>query len=297
MAKNIDITEIVVKPILEALDRGDTVPWHKPWNPAYGLPRSLSTGKAYRGLNVFVLGFTAIAKGYESPWWGTYKQISERGGQVRKDEKSTIVSYWKPMIKEDESGNTKSWFMLKYFRVFNADQCDNVKVPAIKGNDNSPIELCEQICAGYDGPEVFHGDSRAFYNILSDQIHLPDMAAFESAESYYSTRFHEMTHSTGHASRLAREGIVEHDFFGSPVYSEEELIAEMGAAMLAGHAGIHQTTIQSSAAYIASWRKKLGDDPGIVLRAASKAQRAADMILGVSYSQESSEDDTATQAA
>ena len=105
-------------------------------------------------------------------------------------------------------------------------------------------------------------------------------AAFGSAEEYYSTLFHELTHSTGHPSRIRREGIEKLNTFGSESYSKEELIAEMGAAMLAGVTGIERKTLANSAAYLKSWIDVLKSDVRMVVFAASQAQKAADYIQG-----------------
>jgi antirestriction protein ArdC len=306
MAKNAkaEVAQIVTDQILSLIDSTGNLPWQKPWDVAYGLPRSLSTGKAYRGLNPFILGITAQINGYSSPWWGTYDQIAARGGQVRKGEKSTIVTFWKIMHKEEMSAKTNKvekskWAILRYFRVFNSDQADNVKVPEIKGgNEGSPIEVCEAIVAGYvNGPTIGHGGTAAYYIPSTDHVQVPQFEAFNSAEEYYSTMFHELGHSTGHSSRLAREGVVQHDSFGSPIYTREELVAEMTAAMLAGHAGIEQSTIHNSAAYIKGWRDKISTDNRLILAAAGQAQKASDRVLGTVFENEASEPENASQAA
>jgi antirestriction protein ArdC len=109
---------------------------------------------------------------------------------------------------------------------------------------------------------------------------MPSRTAFESQAEYYSTLFHELTHSTGHAKRLAREGFDRPQMFGSESYSREELIAEMGSAMLCGVAGIEQATVANSVAYLKSWIARLKSDSRLVVHAASAAQKAADYIRG-----------------
>jgi antirestriction protein ArdC len=108
---------------------------------------------------------------------------------------------------------------------------------------------------------------------------MPSRSAFDSAEKYYSTLFHELTHSTGHPSRVGREGIMEHNPFGSEDYSKEELVAEMGAAMLCGVAGVESRTLDNSASYLQSWINRLRSDSRLIVSAASQAQKAADYIL------------------
>ena len=122
---------------------------------------------------------------------------------------------------------------------------------------------------------------RAWYRPSSDTVGMPSLPLFNSAEEYYSTLFHELAHSTGHQSRIGREGIEQLNTFGSESYSKEELVAEMGAAMLCGVTGIAPTTISNSAAYLNSWIERLRGDSQLIISAASAAQKAADYIQGV----------------
>jgi antirestriction protein ArdC len=299
-----DVYQIVTDQIVALLE-GGTVPWHKPWDPSIGRPLSMSTRKAYRGINPFLLACSAAAAGYSSPWWGTYDQITERGGQVRKGEQSTLIVFWKTGTREvtDEATGQeteKRWAVLRYFRVFNAEQADGLDERWLKapdGHDTNPIGSCEELVASYlaDGPSLAHGGNAAFYSPGRDHVQLPPIAAFTDAAEYYSTMFHELTHSTGHGSRLNREGIVEGHSFGDELYSREELIAEMGAAMLCGVAGIEQTTVTNSAAYLASWIKVLKGDAKLAVAAAGQAQRACDLILGTTFEAEA--EDVNQQAA
>jgi antirestriction protein ArdC len=169
---------------------------------------------------------------------------------------------------------------LRYYTVFNVEQCDGIKAP---GSDkvNNPIEECERIVAGMPNSPAMVQDARAWYRPANDTVGIPSRQAFGSAEEYYSTLFHELTHSTGHPLRIGREGIEMLNTFGSESYSKEELIAEMGAAMLAGIAGIERRTLANSAAYLQSWIEVLKSDSRMVVFAASQAQKAADYIQGV----------------
>ena len=283
--------------VLEALE-GGTVMWHKPWH-ATGetAPLNIDSNKKYRGINVFLLAFTAMEKGYSSNRWGTYKQIGERGGQVRKGEKSTEVVFWKILDKTQEvDGETvnKKIPMLRTYNVFNEDQADwdpetdrRRAVPVRAQVD--PVQAAEGVIAEYlslTGPSVRHGGDRAFYAPGFDMVQLPHQGDFDSTDHYYSTKFHEVTHSTGHTSRLAREGIADGTFgkFGDGVYSKEELIAEMGAAMLCGIAGVDQAaTIPATAAYLAHWRDALKGDNKLIVQAAAAAQKAVDLIVGTTF--------------
>lgn len=175
---------------------------------------------------------------------------------------------------------------MRYYTVYNVAQCENIdesKIPSIPTthNDFDHIAECEAIIAGMPNcPEIQQGKQRASYNPLSDIISIPRFDSFDTAEEYYSTLFHELTHSTGHGSRLNRLNN-NVSGFGNEEYSKEELVAEMGAAFLCGFAGIENTTINNSVAYIQGWLKALKHDKKLVIMAAAQAQKAADYILMV----------------
>lgn len=272
----------VANQILAALDEG-VIPWQQPWASPEG-QLSLSTGKAYRGINPFLLGVTAMSRGYENPYWLTYKQAQQRGGQVRKGEKATTIMFWKRVVAE-EDGEDRSFMVAKTFSVFNAEQCDNVATPEWQRTgrlDFRPIEKAETIVANMpNAPKIHDGGSAAYYRPGTDSVHMPDRDRFVSADSYYQTLFHELGHATGHKSRLNREGVTGTVKFGSGQYGREELIAEFSAAFVGNVAGLDLTTIDRSAGYIESWKKTIRATPKMVVQAASKAQAAADYIRGI----------------
>jgi antirestriction protein ArdC len=298
-----DAAQETTNKIIAALEAG-TVIWHKTWKSSGGgsdLPRSLATGKVYRGVNVFTLWFEGMLKGYTSQYWGTYRQISERGGQVRKGEKSTEIVFWKILEKTekvDGEDRTKKIPLLRLFHVFNTEQAEwgeDARLPEIAqpAEAPDPIEAAEAIVADYlaKGPSLGHGGDRAFYRSAADHVQVPHAADFISPEAYYSTLYHELTHSTGHESRLDREGIANGTFgaFGDKVYSNEELVAEMGAAILCAVAGIEQAaTLDDSAAYINHWLGALKADSSLIIKAASAAQKAVDLVVGTKFDEEES---------
>jgi len=272
------VYSIVTEQILKQLEYG-AAPWHRPWTTE--IPRNLSSGRAYRGLNVFLLA----SNGYGSPYWLTYKQAIERGGHVRKGEHGTRIVFWKIGTREieDADGDTieRKSIVLRYYTVFNVEQCEGIAAPMPAPIVN-PIEECERIVRQMPSPPAFEQDSRAWYRPSSDTVGMPSRNAFNSAEAYYSTLFHELIHSTGHPKRVGRDGIEKLNTYGSESYSKEELIAEMGAAMLCGVAGIERKTLSNSAAYLKSWINVLKSDARMVVSAASQAQKAADYIQGCS---------------
>lgn len=279
-----DVYTEVTERIIEALEAG-TVPWRKPWSSsAAGTgPVSLRGGKPYRGVNVFLLELTAATAGYTDPRWGTYKAITEAGGQVRRGEKGTRVILWKPVKRDGEAAEAKGpgYLLLRQYTVFNVEQADGIEpLPRVELSQHERHERADAIMAGYDhGPVVIHGASAAVYSPRTDVVRLPDPEAFVTPAAYYLTAFHELVHSTGHESRLKR---IEPALFGSDPYAREELVAEMGAAMLAGLAGLPPQTEQS-AAYIESWLGALRNDRKLVVQAAAQAQKAADLIVGDTF--------------
>lgn len=275
------VYEVITDRIVRMLDEG-TVPWRKPWRAA-DMPRSVR-GRAYRGINLWLL----LHRGYSDPRWLTFKQAQQLGGRVRPHQKGTPVVLWKPLMVPDPNDSTrqKKVLLLRYYTVFNVEQCDGLTLPMLKVAENTddPIHAALAIVSRYaenDGPSIEQdGINRAYYVPVTDSIHTPRFATFESAAAFYATQFHEMGHSTGHESRLNRKGVSTFDHFGSGQYAKEELVAEMTAAFLAGEAGLDPATIENSAAYIASWKRALTDDPKLVVSAAAQAQKAADLILG-----------------
>jgi len=283
-----DVYQIITDKIINLLESG-VVPWRRPWTST-GLPRNLVSKKPYRGINYFLLS----ASKYVSPFWLTYRQATELGGHIRKGEESTAVVFWKI---EDAKRSTEDLdteaidekhrrrFLLRYYRLFNLEQCELPqsvfdKLPKMETHQYDPIEAVEKIIAGMPNPpEIVRAGSKAFYSPITDRITLPPRELFISAEEEAATETHELIHSVGHEKRLAREGICEAAPFGSPVYSKEELTAELGAAYLCAEAGISNAVIANQAAYVAGWLAKLRDDRKLLIHAAAQAQHAADFIL------------------
>jgi antirestriction protein ArdC len=281
-----DLYQRITDQVIEMLDQG-VVPWRSPILGRTGSrqPRNLNTGKQYRGINVFLLAFTAYAKGYESAYWLTFKQARDRGGNVKKGEKASMVVFWKQYeVTDKETGEIKTVPILKFYNVFSVDQCENVPAPdapKFTPTPFNPIEAAEGIVKGYkDGPVIEHTGSQAYYKPSIDTVRIPEPTRFEKNEDYYSTILHELSHSTGVKKRLNRGLDTDPRPFGSPDYGKEELVAEMSAAFLCGHAGIHPAVIQNSAAYISGWLGLIKKDKKLVILAAGAAQKSADWILG-----------------
>jgi antirestriction protein ArdC len=272
------VYDIVTERILSELEKGE-VPWRKPWRALP--PANLISKKHYRGINFFLLSLA----GYGSQYWLTYRQAQSLGGNVRKGEHGTKIVFWKFDKYETETadGETekRASAFLRYYVVFNLEQTEGLKALLALPSAN-PIESAEAIVAGMPNAPAFEQDFRASYIPSKDTVTMPSRTAFQSQAEYYSTLFHELTHATGHAKRLGREGFDKPQMFGSESYSREELVAEMGSAMLCGVSGIELSTIANSAAYLKSWTARLKGDSRLVVSAASAAQKAADYIRGES---------------
>lgn len=271
------VYELVTQKIIEKLEKG-AVPWKKPFAERQAV--NWLTQRPYRGINTLLL---------DGGEYATYKQIIEHGGQVKKGEKSHIVVFFKwieiEQEKEDGESEVKKIPLLRYYRVFEINtQCKGLESRRKDEIfDHNPIEKAERIVQGYsNAPKISHVSGRAYYSPLEDRVNVPNKRDFEKVEDYYSVLFHELIHSTGHKSRLNREGIVSlaNNPFGSEEYSKEELIAEIGASMLCGVVGIEHATLDNTTAYIQGWLKALKNDKRLIILASQQAQKASDYILG-----------------
>lgn len=267
------VYQIVTDQIIAKLEQG-VIPWRKPWSTKRGeCAHNWVSGRPYTGINAMLL---------EAGEYATFKQIQDAGGTVKKGEKGHIVVFYKLFETEDED---KKIPYLRYYKVFEINtQCEGLKskVVPVPEDTREPIGEAEAIVQAYvDAPKVEHIGARACYIPNQDEVRMPKRATFESLEEYYSTLFHELVHSTGHKDRLDRAGVMNTSFFGSATYSKEELVAEIGAAMLCSISGIGFETLDNSVAYVSSWLRRLKGDPKMVVLAAGQAQKAADYIQGL----------------
>ena len=276
--------ERITTAIIEKLEQG-TKPWVKPWR---GLPVSRplrSCGTPYRGMNTFWLWMVADACGYASPYWMTYRQCHELGGQVRKGEKSTIAIFYKSYTKEVENAegevDTENRRVLKAYAVFNADQCDGLPEfyhpkPMVAPVESAGRETKLDQFFGAIGANLRHHGCQAYYEPVLDRVTMPPAELFEACDHYYATLAHELSHWTGHSSRLDRD---LRNRFGSDAYAAEELIAELSSAILGAELGLPVSHLDHHASYIASWLKILKSDERAILTAAAKAEEAASLLL------------------
>lgn len=292
-----DVHQEITNKIIEAIEAGAgefVMPWHR--GSAQGRPVNAITGKPYNGANVLSLWVTAQALGYSSNEWATYKQWAEKGAQVRKGEKSALVMFYKPVTSQDEregdeqddEKKARRGLIARAFRVFNAAQVDGytpkqAEAPKIARPDFVDLAEADDFMK-QTGADIRTGGDRAYFSTAGDYIGLPAKSAFygsrtsSPAESYYSTAFHELTHWTGHKSRLDRIETGLKGRFGGEAYAMEELVAELGAAFLCADLGVSVDPRLDHAQYIENWLKVLKDDKRAIFTAASKATEAAGFL-------------------
>lgn len=282
-----NVNEIVTDRIVKELEKGN-IPWQRPWSTGSKWAVSRSTGKRYMLLNQFLL-----APGE----YLTFQEVQKLGGKVKKGEKGSFCTSWaKIKVDEkvaDENGNitiqTRIVPRLRYYYVFEVSQCEGIErlyTTEAQTYENDPCEAAEQIITGYVARESIHfsttDGSEAYYQPASDSVVVPKRERFAKVEEFYSTTFHELTHSTMIAKRCNRKQEMKKASFGSQDYSKEELVAEIGAATLVNYTGLEsEASFRNSAAYIQSWLKALKNDPNMLVSASARAEKAVNYILGI----------------
>lgn len=283
-----DIRQEITNKIIAMLEQGGNVA-QKRWISAAnsGFPSNGKTGASYRGVNVLLLWWAALESDYTTNIWMTYKQAADMGAQVRKGEKGTMCAYFEMLKKKSDkkagADESEEFFpMCKPFWLFNIAQIDGLPetltAPAIPDDMPvfNPIEAAEKVLTN-SGANIRHGYDSAFYAPSQDQVCLPNREMFTSTENYYATAIHELTHWTGHKSRLDRKFGKR---FGDDAYAFEELVAELGAAFVAGSLGFVDMTIEQHASYLESWLRVLKNDKTAIFTAAKHAGLAYDFIMG-----------------
>lgn len=282
-----DIYTEVTSTIVKALEDGQvTGTWEMPWHSFATMPLNATTKKHYRGVNIPLLWISQHKRGFQSGLWATYRQWQDAGAQVRKGEKGSGIVFWKTIDieaqSEDEEAGTR--MIARYSTVFNAAQVDGFEMPAPQAR--AEINLNETCTAFLQATAavIEYGHPMACYNTLHDKIEMPkpelfrDTKAATATENFYSTIFHEITHWTGAKHRLDRE---QHKRYGDNAYAFEELIAELGSAMLCASLGATPAPRADHAQYIKNWLKALKDDKRFIFSAASQAQKAVDFLYAL----------------
>ena len=271
------VYDLITNQIIESLNEG-IIPWEKPYH-INGF-KNIISGKSYRGINVLLLGLQPR----KSSYWLTYKQAEKLGGNVRRGEKASLCVFYKLWSPDgdnnDDEETTNKIPLLRYYKVFNLDQCEGIEAPEKEFiRDNNPIEECERIVANMPNkPKIEHINFTPHYSPSEDTVRVVIREKCISSEEYYSTLFHELAHSTAHISRLDRKLSSKKE---RDDYSFEELVAEICAGFLCAITGIENKTLKNSTAYCQGWSKALKKDKTLVVKAAAAAMKAADYIQGI----------------
>lgn len=277
MTQRNEARDALVAQVLKMLDSG-VIPWRKPWSEGTGTPVNAVTGKPYRGMNRILLAWSDKGR-----YWAGYGQWRKIGAQVRSGERATVI--WAPTrwltVTDKPTGKTvRIPIGFKAVNVFSASQVSGWTAPKVETRDVPPIERAEAIVANMpNAPTVRYtsdGDL-ACYSPVFDCVQVPTRDRFVSAEAFYCTLFHELSHSTGHESRCKREGIGNME---RHEYSREELVAEFGALFTCGEVGIAPVVVENSAAYIKTWRDRIANAPDLMDAVVTDAEKASDYILG-----------------
>lgn len=290
MDRSNDIYQKVTDQIIAELENG-RAPWVRPWRaeePPF--PINAFSGRPYHGINVPLLWNSADQQGFASDRWLTFHQVSELGGHVRKGEKSSLAVLYLPRTQEetdalgqpvmDENGEPKlrHYGVIREFRLFNLSQCDDLPhtlyEPFVRPGE--PVEIAEAIALNSGVTLRHRQQSEAFYRPAADMVVMPQPQQFTSCEAYYATLLHELTHATGHASRLNRPGIAGTERTEAG-YAAEELVAEMGSAFLCAICGIEGRLQHSN--YIGFWLDILRQDKRAVIRASGMARSACEWLI------------------
>ena len=286
-----DVYTAITNQIITAIEAGSgdnvQLPWHRNGG-SIQRPTNIASRKAYRGVNTVALWAAADACGFEHGIWGTYRQWQEKGAQVRKGEKSSVIIFYRDLDPSEavSSGNDDEqqsrFFIARASRVFNVAQVDGFEIEPVEPTVDriDPCERAEQFIQA-TGAKIATGGTRAFYNKVSDSITMPDRHRFvgtatsSASEGWYSTLLHELTHWSGASSRCDRTFGKR---FGDNAYAMEEMVAELGAAFLCGDLGITAEPRADHAEYIGHWLRILKADSKAIFTAASAANKAAEFL-------------------
>lgn len=280
--------------ITAKLQETKMLPWAKPWTASFQLPYNYTTGNRFSGLNLIMCMF------FDTPEFATFNAITnELNGKVKKGSKSipllrpatvyylgekklTFKQY--NALNDEKKKECRKFTYFVTYRVFNLESHTegiDIKREDVKVFTPELRKDCDNLINAYnkDCPIKIQTSDSAYYSPIGDYIVLPKPEQFEKTEMFYSTAFHEMVHSTGHAKRLKRKGVAEFGGKGSQSYAKEELVAEIGASILNAHYGTFDNTKHLNAAYVKGWLKALANDPQMIVEASKDSKKAIDYII------------------
>lgn len=308
MSKQTEVFSKINNLVIEGLKK-EGLSWFKPWKGGdANAPFNLHTNRFYNGFNVFMLNAVMRSEGYQYNQWLTFKQITLRGGKVIKGSKATDVYFWQigywdsklekyvlpKMVKtinvnekHGKADRYRKTFSIRMYKVFNIGQCEDIEhkntdevVTSVTNESNDIAEsLVKRYVESQNGFKILHGNGGAYYSPSRDIVNMPKLETFVDSDSYYKVLFHELSHSTGHKSRLNRKTLTDVVKWGDNTYAQEELVAEISAMYLVGILGLNpKDNDNNSQAYIKGWCKYLSDKPQECIYAMQQATKSVDYI-------------------
>lgn len=299
MKLNEQICNRITNEIIEIIETDKNLEWKKSWTIA-GNPRNFATGKIYKGSNIFMCAIHNRKYKLKSPYFATFNQIKKAGGMVKKGSRGCDIIHFnyvkkcaicrenkenckcsKEEIQQFKSEGKRTEYtlpLMKFWKVFNLEQT-TLPLPKDKKKSNREIKKAQETIESYtkELKELNFGGFEAYYIPRDDIVNVPNRDDFKSSNHFYSVLYHELIHSTGHKDRVDRELKGRYD---NSSYSEEEIVAELGSALLCGYVGIeNKEVIKNSSAYIDYWLKKLREDNKFILKVMGNSQKAVDYIL------------------
>lgn len=284
--------EAVVERILEDMEEGGLL-WSSPWMRV-AKPRNPLSGTVYRGGNRLNLSVIARMKGYDDPRWVTFLQAKKAGWKLPKDQKhAAVVERWDvvkirgdeedPEEGEDEGRRCSVPRCIGSWPVFNAAQFEGAPPLELREvPDDELVRMADRFVGSSRCAVVELLSDEACYRPRADRVEMPLRAQFHSTAGFLSTLWHEMGHSTGHPDALDRP---VRNRFGSEEYAYEELVAELCSVFVAADVGVEALAEAETAhyrnhlAYLDSWTRALQDEPAILFKAASAADKAARYLV------------------
>ncbi len=297
------VYDIITEKIIKQIESG-TPPWKAGWIMKHynGYKK-----REYQGINQLLLSWDMQVMEYTSPVWLSFKQVQQLGGSIKKGAKSSMVIFNKKITaqnndkdeeKEDKKDDLevfdeseqeeknkkndkpKTFFMMRYYRVFNLDDVEGIDKSKYVNLANTKEEKPENIVKGMqnDGLNIQYTGVQPCYIPSLDTVQIPDIGNFKSSEDYYSSLFHEIAHSTGHESRLKRAGVSKIDTGGKHQYSYEELVAEIGAAFLMAETGL-RINYENTSAYVKGWNKFIKENKKAIFQASAEARKAVQYVV------------------
>ena len=269
--ERIDIRAEITNKIVGYLEKGI-----KPWECPYfsNLPMNMTTNKQYSGINFLMLNIASVEKNYNSNKWLSYQQAKALGGNIKKGEKGTHIIFYSTLETENAKGEEKIIPFLKHYSIFNLDQCEKIEDKEIKVRQEINKDEAIDSFVSKIQPNIEINDKKLpCYSPSQDKIYMP--TNFKNTVGYYSTLLHELSHWTGHESRLNRLDKLSR--FGNQTYAMEELVAELSSAFLCSHFNL-DVKIEDHGDYIGSWLKILKNDSKAIFTAAARAQEVCNYL-------------------